>query len=363
MKAAAQASTGEGFRLFPVIECWNTLSKPAIIDVVTSWNPDLIHFEFPTQGVLGARLPWQLPLYFHLLGIPVVQTWHELGLLTHPFKFMHFILSHGMPTLALVPGEVIVVRRDYADLIRAFLRPLLVNKSIRFIPNASAVPSVQIRSAERSAIRSTYARSNAQLVVFFGFLHESKRIELLFEIADPDTTHIVIVGGSFRLQDCASPTWALRNMVSEYERKLRSIAEAQPWKGKVTFAGFLPVEEAARVIACADAVVMPFQSGEWNTSLHAAQAQGTFALTTSRTQQGYNVKLNTYYANPGDVVELKRALTQYIGVRSEDPRRASTAWDAISVAHVDLYTNVAERPKTRRSRILKLLARALWRIV
>ena len=116
----------------------------------------------------------------------------------------------------------------------------------------------------------------SRLVAYFGFIHLAKRVELLFEVADPLQHHLVLVGEL--------------NSEDEYHKRILYLINRQPWIGKVTVTGFLPAEEAGRILAAADAVVLPFRDGGgiWNTSIHASLAQGTFVLTTSREQHGYD---------------------------------------------------------------------------
>jgi glycosyltransferase involved in cell wall biosynthesis len=301
-------------------------------------------------------------LYCFLRGIPVVQTWHELGYLTNPFRFWRFIVAHGMVTLLFVPGGLVLVRPDYKRHVPALLRPIVALKTVRHIPNASAIPSIHLTQQERGLIRSRYARPDSRIVVFFGLLYSTKRVELLFEIADPRDSHLVIIGGSIRPMDLSTDlSWAPATQLPEYEQMLRNLSARDPWRGKVSFTGFLTVEEAARVIACADAVVLPLQNGagEWNTSLHAAQAQGTFTLTTSITQQGYDRELNTYYCAPEDVAQMRAALTQYAGTRAVKMHHAEDAWSKIRSAHLSLYAHLLTRVQSKPTRIRRFLARAV----
>ena len=85
------------------------------------------------------------------------------------------------------------------------------------------------------------------------------------------------------------------------------------WDGKVTFTGFLSHREAAALLAVADAVILPFRAGggEWNTTIHAAVLQGTFVLTTSSTERGYDETHNVYYAEPDNLTEMRSALDTY----------------------------------------------------
>jgi glycosyltransferase involved in cell wall biosynthesis len=102
----------------------------------------------------------------------------------------------------------------------------------------------------------------------------------------------------------------------------------------------LPAEELAGAIAAADAVVLPFLQGggEWNTSIHGAQAQGTLVVTTSTVRYGFDTATNTYFATPGDIPAMRSALEQYIGNKLTIAKApVGESWRTIATAHLDLY--------------------------
>ena len=132
-----------------------------------------------------------------------------------------------------------------------------------------------------------------------------KRVELLFEIADPATDQIVIVGEMIHKGD--------------YLNEIKRRATVESWLEKVTFTGFLPNTDVAALLTIADAVILPFRNGggEWNTSIHGAVLNGAFVITTSLTQNGYDKKRNVYFAKVDDVQEMRSALDTYAGVNRQ----------------------------------------------
>ncbi len=340
-RAAGSVETHPEFDLFPIVGGWKWRELAAIFRAIHAWVPDLVHIQYPTQGYFGEPLPWLpwlLPLCLRLAGISVVQTWHEIY---SPWRQLYV---HGLILRLLckgiVPGGLVVVREGYRKRMAASLRWVFLNKRVRFIPNASVIPSVQLSVVDRAALRVKYARPSSHVIVFFGFLHPKKRIELLFQIADSNSSHLVVIGDSFRGADfggCQHDSIVAET--AAYRLSLQQLAATEAWKGKVTMTGFMPAEEVARVIAAADAVVLPFLDGggEWNTSIHAAQAQGTFVLTTSLAHVGYSPMENSYFASPHDIEDMKRALRMYVGTRSEGCDKTARAWQSIGRSHVELY--------------------------
>ena len=309
--------TDYNFEILPVIQDWTLIHLPEALKTIKRWEPDVVHFQYPTQGYGNGWLPGVLPLLCIPLNSAIVQTWHEYC----PASPNENLL------LATIPGGLIAVRPEYKEKMPLWMRWLTKHKEFRYIPNASSIPAAKLNDAERLAIRERYLPSEKRLIAFFGFIYPHKQIELLFEIADPATDHIVLIGDL--------------NMNDPYQKSLMEKAEQAPWRGHVTVTGFLSPMDAARMLSAADAVVLPIQGGGglWNTSLHAAAMQGTFVLTTSFDQQGYNSMENIYYAKPGDVEQMRSALQNYAGRKIDPPQLPD--WDFISKAHVQLYSFLA----------------------
>lgn len=335
-KAAGSSGLQTDFAFFPIVETWDWRERRAILDAIRKWAPDVVHIQYPTLGYGDKRLPWLLPLCLRLAGLPIVQTWHEL----YPIKYL-LSSRHTARFLskAVVRGGLVVVREDYRKRTHALLRWAFLNKTMQFIPNASALPTVELSAGERDALRAQYASPNAHMIVYFGFIYPRKRVELLFQIADANDSHLVIIGDSFREEDLQNFSQSVRSARTNYHQSLRQLAEAELWKGKVTMTGYLPNHEAARVLAAADAIVIPVLDGGSgsNTSIHGAKAQGTFVLTTSKQHRGYDATENTYFASENDLEEMRKALKKYMGKRSGDVDATARVWQITGASHVELY--------------------------
>ena len=306
-----------GVEVFPIAHGWEVSDLRTILATIRQWGPDVLHFQYPTQGYADKRLPWVLPLVLSVLRIPIVQTWHE-----------HLPMGSLLRSvaLALAPGRLVVVRPNYEAALSPWLRFLTRRKRPRFIPNGSPIPRVELSDSERRDIRRRLNSSAKYFVAYFGFIYPHKSVELLFDVPDPRQDHLVLIGPLDQDQP--------------YQRALRERAQREPWKGKVTVTDFLPGEEAARLLAAVDAVLLPFRDGGgvWNTSLQAAAIQGTFVLTTSRERQGFDPSSNIYFSKPGDVADMRSALRQYVGRRNTSRATDGYAsWESIAQAHISLY--------------------------
>ncbi len=87
-----------------------------------------------------------------------------------------------------------------------------------------------------------------KLVVYFGFAYPAKGIEQLFQIADPAHDHLILI--------CDL------NPADPYHQEIQAQLTNTKWAASASNPGFLPADEAARLLAAADTVVLPFGRGE-----------------------------------------------------------------------------------------------------
>jgi len=309
------------FEVLPLVQGWRISEILRIVNIIRRWRPEIVHIQYPGQGYGRRWLPWLLPILLTSLGIHVVQTWHEYC--TGRWRYL---------CNAIAPGGLVVVRPNYKQHMSSSYRWLTRHKRFRFIPNASIFPIVNLRDTERQAIRAQFADGDSSLIVFLGFVYPAKGLESLFEIADPARHNLTLI--------CDL------NPADPYHKLILDRMSDEAWAGRVKAIGFLPAAEVSRIVAAADAVVLPFREGggKWNSSIHGALAQGTFVLTTSREQHGYDSLENIYYAYLGDVVDMRRALDTYLGCRNirlpERPR--IDEWDLIADKHIHLYRTLLD---------------------
>jgi len=327
--AAGIADQEENIEVFPIIDGWTIVDAVKILRKIRSWRPDVVHIQYPTQGYGRHVLPWLLPSLFWLLNVPVVQTWHG---------YYYTKLRGSLHTLpnSITPGGLVVVKHNYKDMIHPWYRWIVRRKHFQYIPNASNIPRTHLNYEERSTIRTKFASASDYLIAFFGFAAPEKGIENIFDIADPRSSSLVLICD-------LSSVDPMHKQFPMYHKLLLDRIHSEPWIGRVTVTGFLPPDEVARILAVADAAVFPFRDGvgerNASTSTKAAMLQGTFVVVTSRERHGYDPAENVYYAFPGDVADMQRALNLYIGRRNtKDVKYVD--WDLIADAHIRHYSDV-----------------------
>ena len=325
--AGGEMGKTDGIEIFPVIKRWRLAEALKVIKIIRHWSPDIVHIQHPTQGYGNGLLPWLLPMISFLMRKKVVQTWHEgYGRRNAPKLFLK----------SIVPSGLVFVRPQYKEILHPLLRWALWKKKAVLIPSASTIPRVDLGEQEKDVFKKKYLKKQKRLIVFFGFVYPHKGVELLFEIADPASDQIVIAGEI--------------DEEGDYPHEIMRRASVESWIGKVTITGFLPAADVAALLAVADAVIFPFRTGggEWNTSIHGAVLNGTFVITTSLTQSGYDKKRNVYFAKVDSVQEMRSALSAYGGMRrGYDADIDRDEWRQIADEHRSLYENLLKKVDIR----------------
>lgn len=310
---AEDSSDASRVRLFRTITGWRLINLPQVRRVASEFRPDIVHIQYPSRDFNG-KLPNILPIFFKLTGIPVVQTWHE-----------HYRECNQICWLNLLACKTLLyVRPDLPNKLPIWVAKWLCMTHVAYVPNATTIPSQALSTTERLAIKRCLF-GDRPVVCYFGFAHPNKGVERLFEIAAPDKHHLVLIC------DLSEN--------NPYQSRILGISHKAPWAGNVTVTGFLSAKRVGEILAVADAVVFPFPggAGEWNTSLKAAEAAGTFILatTTNSNKLGYNKQGNIFFADCGDVSGMKAALHQYLGRRIVP--KLVDEWRIISTAHTQAY--------------------------
>jgi glycosyltransferase involved in cell wall biosynthesis len=305
-----------------VVNSWGMRHYKVFLDEVKAFSPDIVHIQDPTQGYSYATAPVLMVLLASLAKpMNIIWTWHEFVPKIYNKRLIAFHL------MALLSKVIIFVRYDFKEQTPHFLSLLLRKKPFEFIPNASVIPKIDMNNESITRLRQSITTDEKQIIVFFGFIYPNKRVESLFEIADPRKHHLVLIGN-------LDPKY-------DYHQRILSLSEDPQWSGSITMLGFLGAKEAGEMIKIADAVVLPYAegAGSWNTSLHAATLQGTFVLTTSLSQKGYDSETNIFYADVGDVASMRMALEKYAGMK-RDVKAIEDPWVQIAQNHIKIYKQI-----------------------
>jgi glycosyltransferase involved in cell wall biosynthesis len=307
-----------GVHLIKTMTSWRWRDMMRVVKSVRKFSPDIVHIQYPTTGYGKNIMPFWIPLIVSLMGIHVVQTWHE------PLRWRS--LYWYLPA-ALVRGGLVVAEPDFTELVAPWVRPFLAHKQVQFIPVGSSIPRVNLSLDERAAIRSRFCNEGERLIVYFGFASSAKRIEILMDIADLLRDRLVLL--------CEL------DEDDQYQKMILDKISSGVWRDRTVVTGYLPPDEVGSILAAADAAVFPFANGVAyrNTSFLAAKMQGTFVLTTSRKHQGYSAAENVFYAKPDDVPAMRQALEAYTGGRLKHNGDVGE-WSDIARQHLAFYQKI-----------------------
>src|SRR6218665_3061151 len=123
--AAAIAANESNVELYAEVQDWRFRHLFRLLRRVTSLSPDIVHFQFPTQGYNG-RTALLLPMAVRLSGIPCVQTWHEPP-----------VPARSALQLAVGISRLIVLKENLRQHLAPCIRWVLRKKEFAWIPAAS----------------------------------------------------------------------------------------------------------------------------------------------------------------------------------------------------------------------------------
>ncbi len=317
-KRASEAGKRDSVEVLPAIRGWGTAELIRVVKHIRRLAPDIVHIQSPTMGYPVGRMPTLLPLLIRFIGRPCVQTWHE----PLPDK-------SGL-WLALGSDALITVREELITDISRLTQIALRNTIVSWIPAASLLPTVILNDNERSEIRNQYASEGEVFLVYYGFMAPLKGIEVLLEIVAKINARLVMAC-DFHPYD-------------NYHSSLLTRISKMGIASRITITGFLPDEQLSNILASCDAVVLPFRDG-WqpcNSTIDGAVAQGSFVLTTSLADCGYNKDKNIYFAKPGNVEEMIASIQKHAGCRIP-PKPSTSQWRNIAEQHLNIYNQLVTR--------------------
>ena len=362
---AARASKDPNVR--GVVRGWGPADLPALARAVSRTirdeRADVIHIQHAAGTYGFKRAVFFLPPLLRAAGVhaPLVTTVHEYDWWEWEPRFV--------PRRALEALKEWGQRRGLWDREDGFLltgsdallttnAPIEVAVKTRLpwlAPRLHRVPlvaNVDIapigRDEARVGARSRYGwPPDAEIIAFFGFLHPVKGLETLLSAFErvlesrPKARLLLMGGGESLALSGEEAAW--------YWDKLRALVEKLGLDGMVEMTGFVPEEEASRMLSGADVGVLPFNHGVTLKSgtLLALLAHGLPVVVTRpdppepeladgrlaqvverRDAFGLASALSGLLADAGERARLGEAGRAYT---------QSLSWPAIAQRHIEVY--------------------------
>ncbi len=357
---------------------WGPAGLRAAAQALRRLRPDVVHVQFAPSAFGFSPAPGLLPV-LAAAGAVWVTTLHEYGWWAWPSRLPAALWRvperrgwWDRETLALVPRAraLVVTNPDHAATVHtrfgrttqtvpvpanipraAPLSPLA--PALAPAPAPASAPAAQAaQAAARARVRARLGGPpDAEVAVFFGFVHPVKGVRYLIDAVAALHTRrprlrLAIVGGFTSL---ALPTAE----AAAFRRELTEHAHTAGVGDLVTFTGHLPAAEVSEILAAADVCVLPFTAGVTTKSgaLAAALSHGLATIVTAAYPpdpalvDGRTVLVADRVRDPAPLAAaLRRAL--------EDPALrarvaaggqhlvAACTWPAIGAAHARLYRRV-----------------------
>jgi glycosyltransferase involved in cell wall biosynthesis len=363
-----------------VVPGWRLADLPALARAVVrtagDTRADVIHIQHAAGTYGFKRAVFFLPLLLRAAGchMPLVTTVHEYAWWEWEPRFV--------PRCALEALKMWGQRRGLWDREDGFLLTgsdalLTTNAPIEtaitarlphltprlyHVPLVANVDVVPVEHGEaRDGMRSRYGWSpDAEVIAFFGFLHPVKGIETLLEafakvLEGRSRARLLLIGGVESL--------ALRwNEAAWYWDKLRTLVNELGLDGSVNMTGYVPGEEASRLLSGADVGVLPFNHGVTLKSgtLLALFAHGLPVIVTRSEEPEPELEDGwlAWLVERRDARGLAAALSQLL---TDAPERArlteagqaytrNLSWPVIAERHAEVYETVLRERVTRDSR-------------
>ncbi len=360
-------------RVKGVVRGWGLPDLPALVRAVRRAEPDVIHIQHAAGTYGFKRAVFFLPPLLRAAGChaPLVTTVHEYGWWEWeprgvPPGAVEALKSwgqrHGVwdreDGFLLTGSDILLTTNTHAEVSIVERLPWLAPRLHR-IPLVANVDIAPVgRDEARDEARSRYGwPPDAEVVAYFGFLHPVKGIENLLKahkkvLESRPKARLLLIGGVESLALGGEAAW--------YWNKLQTFIKELGLDGSVAMTGYVPEDEASRLLSGADVGVLPFNEGVTLKSgtLLALFAHGLPVVATRPDPpepdlaDGRLLRLVKRRDASGISAVLSELLT-------DAPQRArlgeagrvytrNLSWSAIAERHEETYEVVLEKEKNVR---------------
>ena len=271
-KEAARDSKDQ--RVKGVVHGWGLPDLPALVRALRRAKPDVIHVQHAAGAYGFKRAVFFLPPLLRAAGCraPLVTTVHEYGwweweprgvprgaieaLKRWGQRRGHWDREDGF---LLTGSDVLLTTNTHAETSISERLPWLYSRMHRvpLVANVDTNPVGRDEARDEARCRCGWP-PDAEVIAYFGFVHPVKGIENLLNahkevLKRRPKARLLLVGGAESL--------ALGNEADWYWNKLQTLVGELGLDGTVEMTGYVPEEEASRLISGADVGVLPFNEG------------------------------------------------------------------------------------------------------
>ena len=261
-------------RVKGAVRGWGLPDLPALVRAVCRAEPEVIHVQHAAGAYGFKRAVFFLPPLLRAAGCraPLVTTVHEYGwweweprgvprgaieaLKRWGQRRGHWDREDGF---LLTGSDVLLTTNTHAETSISERLPWLYSRMHRvpLVANVDTNPVGRDEARDEARFRCGWP-PDAEVVAYFGFVHPVKGIENLLNahkevLKRRPKARLLLVGGAESL--------ALGDEADWYWNKLQTLAGELGLDGTVEMTGYVPEEEASRLISGADVGVLPFNEG------------------------------------------------------------------------------------------------------
>ena len=366
---AARASSDPHVR--GVVRGWGLSDLPALVravrGAVRDEGADVVHVQHAAGTYDFKRAVFFLPPLLRAAGChaPLVTTVHEYGWWEWeprgvPKGTIEALKTWGQRRgrwdredgFLLTGSDTLITTNYHAETAIVERLPWLA-PWVRRIPLVANVDVAPVEPSEaRNEVRARYGwPREAEIIVYFGFLHPVKGMEVLLKayrgvLEKRPHARLLLVGGVESL--------ALGDEAGWYWNKLRALVGELGLDGSVGMTGYVSGEEASRLLSGSDVGVLPFNEGVTLKSgtlltlfAHGLPVVATrpeppepnltddqlLRLVERRDAAGLSATLSDLLADPFTRARLGEAGCAYAG---------DLSWSATAERHVEVYGSVLD---------------------
>jgi len=344
---------------------------PGLVRAVRRERPEMIHVQHAAGTYGFKRAVFFLPPLLRAAGCraPLVTTVHEYGWWEWeprgvPPGAVEALKTWGQRRgvwdredgFLLTGSDALLTTNTHAEAAITDRLPWLVPR-LRRVPLVANVDIVPVEpEAARDEARSRYGwPPDAEVISYFGFLHPVKGIETLLKAHERvlhgrPRARLLLIGGVESL--------ALGDEAAWYWNELHTLVTKLGLDGTVAMTGYVPEEDASRLLSGADIGVLPFNEGVTLKSgtLLAMLAHGLPVVATRPDPpepdltDGRLVRLVERRDASGLAFTLSELLTDARQRKSlGEAGRTYTrdlSWPAIAERHLEVYETVLEERRS-----------------
>ena len=274
-EAARKAESGE---VRGVVDGWGPKDLPALVRGVgeaVREGAEVVHVQHAAGTYGFKRAVFFLPPLLRAAGVrvPIVTTVHEYAWWEweppgFPPALVEAVKTWGQRRglwdredgFLLTGSDGLITTNDAAENAIKERLPHLAAR-LRRIPLVANVDVVPVdRGETRRAVRSRFGwPPDAEVVAYFGFLHPVKGIENLLKaharlLGERPRARLLLIGGA---ESLALP----KEEAASYWNELRALVGRLELDEQVAMTGYVPEDEASRLLSGSDVGALPFNQG------------------------------------------------------------------------------------------------------